>query len=248
MNCHLNVCEVGGFLVDVGVGFIEHVTCEWINRNLKYVVQQTRLEPEEVLSTIKKACESHASVNAEAKKCKPMSHKLPLSRSYIEEMWGYGSYQLASGQSVVILSTNKKYIYKHPVSGQELDTLLSILLPAVPKMEHIAFPLGLFVFPHVQMSFVNFFKFNIYSPPLSREHAKRKIVHFTSEVVQAIQELHTLEIAHLDIWLENICFNERGGAVLTDFDRSQRASELFLSLDRYCTYINNVFRSKKLDV
>lgn len=55
---------------------------------------------------------------------------------------------------------------------------------------------------------------------------------FVRSVVKAIQELHRFNTAHLDIRLENICFNTNNEAILIDIDRScsktDRASHLYL--------------------
>ena len=58
-------------------------------------------------------------------------------------------------------------------------------------------------------------------------------VPFVKSVVKAIQELHRFNTAHLDIRLENICFNT---AILIDIDRScsktDHASHLYLRFSR----------------
>lgn len=76
-----------------------------------------------------------------------------------------------------------------------------------------------------------YYTFKAYRPPLTRPEAKTHIVPFVRTVVRAIQELHRFNTAHLDIRLENICFNANLEAILIDIDRSctktRKASHLF---------------------
>ena len=52
---------------------------------------------------------------------------------------------------------------------------------------------------------------------------------YVKSVVSALHELHGQGIAHLDIRVENICFNESNHAVLIDLDCSQKASHSLVS-------------------
>ena len=50
----------------------------------------------------------------------------------------------------------------------------------------------------------------------------------THAVICAIIELHSINLAHLDVRLENICFNDAndmGSAILIDLDRSKPAQD-----------------------
>ena len=56
--------------------------------------------------------------------------------------------------------------------------------------------------------------------PMDPTKAKKNIVMFVKSVVAAVQELHESSLAHNDIRLANICFDENRQAVLIDLDRS----------------------------
>lgn len=60
-------------------------------------------------------------------------------------------------------------------------------------------------------------------PPLLRNQVKQVIVEFVVKVVHAIDELHGMGIAHLDLRLENICVDELAFApILIDLDQSRQ--------------------------
>ena len=56
--------------------------------------------------------------------------------------------------------------------------------------------------------------------PLSKALAKLCIRDLVRQVVHALQELHELGFAHLDVRLPNICFTHDGEVRLIDFDRA----------------------------
>ena len=56
--------------------------------------------------------------------------------------------------------------------------------------------------------------------PVSKEEAFAYLNMFLSDVVEVLQKLHILGLAHMDVRLPNICFfNLCGRAVLIDLDR-----------------------------
>ena len=69
-----------------------------------------------------------------------------------------------------------------------------------------------------------FFKFELCSKPLRPTEVLDCFKEFTTSVIQAIEELHNANVAHLDIRLDNICFKDNS-AVLIDFDRSASLKE-----------------------
>ncbi|KAI6647228.1 hypothetical protein LOD99_12225 [Oopsacas minuta] len=66
--------------------------------------------------------------------------------------------------------------------------------------------------------------------PLSRKEAKKCIIDLISQLTHSLQVLHAeLFLAHLDVRLPNICFDDDGNARLIDFDFSQssKSSRIF---------------------
>ena len=78
----------------------------------------------------------------------------------------------------------------------------------------------------MKIGVVDYFKYTMLSKPPSRSEAKEKFHYedgFADGVFKALCELHdVLNRAHLDIRLENMCYDDEGTVVLIDLDRSQR--------------------------
>ena len=68
-----------------------------------------------------------------------------------------------------------------------------------------------------------FFKYDrVHYDPMTGEEAKKCLQHFFSEVRSVIGQLHdTYKLAHMDIRLDNICFNQQFKPILIDLDRSE---------------------------
>ena len=54
------------------------------------------------------------------------------------------------------------------------------------------------------------FEFMLYQSLFNLFKAKKAIVLLVDGIVKALQELHDNQLAHLDIRLENVCFNDDG--------------------------------------
>ncbi len=61
----------------------------------------------------------------------------------------------------------------------------------------------------------------VLKPPITVGKAKSMLKEFTSAVVLALKGLHEQGIAHLDIRLENICFNH-GKVVFIELDKEPK--------------------------
>lgn len=61
--------------------------------------------------------------------------------------------------------------------------------------------------------------YQVLKPPLTRNTAKKCCKELVAEVAEALEELDKLGFAHLDVRLENVCFNDNYQAVLIDFDQ-----------------------------
>ena len=126
---------------------------------------------------------------------------------------------IKSGQSVVIVSPTDNSVYKFPFGGREHSTLFFLLIQKL-ELDHSALPQEIVTKGHIP-----YFRFNRHHNLLNRIEVRKYIVVFVDQIVDAIQELHANNIAHMDIRLENICYCESTDhAVLIDLDRRDFAS------------------------
>ena len=109
----------------------------------------------------------------------------------------------------------EKSVYKVPIGFHELSSLLALALSSSKGLTQSAFPIE-----HKLVGRKYYFRFNALHQPMHPMEAKINIVMFVKSVVAAVQELHGFGIAHNDIRLDNICFDENRQAVLIDLDRS----------------------------
>ena len=70
-----------------------------------------------------------------------------------------------------------------------------------------------------------YFQFPLLKPPIKRETARSDIVPLVSSVVFALNEVHGHGLAHLDIRLDNICFDTENRAIFIDLDRCQNVDD-----------------------
>ena len=61
--------------------------------------------------------------------------------------------------------------------------------------------------------------------PLHRDQAARCLDEMVLNIASALISLHGAKLAHLDLRLENICFNSDGSVVLIDLDRYENSED-----------------------
>ncbi len=123
--------------------------------------------------------------------------------------------QLRSGNSIVILCSNEGYVYKHVFVQKEYERLDQLRLLDC-SFQYSSKPCDV-------MKIIDgktYFKYKALNLPATKEEARATLRTFVHDLVEAITELHEVGYAHLDIRLENVCFNECGHAILIDLDRS----------------------------
>ena len=89
----------------------------------------------------------------------------------------------------------------------------------------------------VWFSNLPFYKFTKLQPPLSRAEAKPCLVPLLKGIRNALEELNSVGLSHLDLRLPNICF-DKGIPILIDLDRCEYAKEssqlhIYLKSDMY---------------
>ena len=127
--------------------------------------------------------------------------------------------QVITSQSIVITDGYKywKYIIR------ELEAFRVQSLSSLIKSEHVLHYESLSVCPQLFVS-------TRMLGPLMPEDAKKCLFDFAGLVKQALNEIHGMNRAHLDVRLPNVCFRltgEQCKAVLIDLDRMQPADKLF---------------------
>ena len=82
-----------------------------------------------------------------------------------------------------------------------------------------------------------FFKYErVHYDPLTVEEAKKCLQHFFGEVRSVSGQLHdTYKLAHRDIRLDNICFNQQFKPILLDLDRSEWIGTDFVEESAYAS-------------
>lgn len=155
----------------------------------------------------------------------PFQSVIPLTSSFLG-MFGADAIQLCSGDSFVIQTTDN--IYKFPFFVPERERLQFLQLSFQHNRNSIR-SMSKCILPHDCHLFSDSIIFYVYPrckyPPLSREVVRSFFSNtvyrhwWVQTVIEAIQEFHEYEMAHLDIRLPNICYHDNR-AVLIDLDRS----------------------------
>ena len=147
--------------------------------------------------------------------CHGTRHIVPMSKRFVTNTFGEVAMEVESGESVVIVNRQLQKVYKRPLHsinrymlsslmGREDRSLFTRSLP--PIAQHKEFPL--------------------LKPPIKRETARSDLFTFVSSVVFSLNELHNgLGLAHLDIRLDNVCFDSDNRAILIDLDRCQNVND-----------------------
>ena len=174
---------------------------------MKFHVEPKALGENQVLPTIRDICDN---CNYSFTTNDATTFIVPLTRSYIQHNFGEHSFQAKSSQSVVIVSPTDNSVYKFPFGASEVSNLTSLHVRHI-HLNHSALPQEI-----VRKGHISYHRFNLYHNLLNRIEVRKYIVIFVDQIVDAIQELHANNIAHMDIRLENICYCESTDhAVLT---------------------------------
>lgn len=218
-----------GFYFPVGTGVVEKVDCVWDDKKIKYKILCTGIAEADLNQTFRNVLQQTKAKNTRIRNLVSSNFTLPMSEQYISTTFGTGAHQLCSGDSIVIINSEREEVYKHPLPKDAYITLQ--MARKMEGLRHTAIPI-------TSPSTIppEYYTFKAYKPPLTHTEAKTHIVLFVRSVVRAIQELHSFNTAHLDIRLENICFNANNEAILIDIDRSRTKTKssfhLFLRYSR----------------
>ena len=110
------------------------------------------------------------------------------------------------------------YLGKEWLLGELVSDRLTLVALSRPSQKAITVQLQ-----PASSSETVFFKYDrVHYDPRTVEEAKKCLQHFFCEVRSVIGQLHdTYKLAHMDIRLDNICFNQQFKPLLIDLDRSE---------------------------
>ena len=142
-------------------------------------------------------------------------HIVLMSKGFVTSTFGEGAMQVESRESVVIVNLQREKVYKRPLLDGARYQLLSLRMENPSLFTRSLLPTA---------SHNQYFEFRLLKPPIKRETARSDLISFVSSVVFALDELHELGLAHLDVRLDNVCFDSDNRAILIDLDRCQNAN------------------------
>lgn len=195
---------------------VHKVRVTWCDEPFEYQIKITPVRRNEVWTTISQAKHTQLQVLGSLLN-NPNNHfTLPLTEQYIQNTFSLSAQQVKSGESVVIL--DNIHAYKRSFRVRALQRLVTLALSPVPWQSYKACAL-----PSVSSTIVNFFVFDRYSRALTVEEIARLDFknRFITAVLESLKVMHEeARIAHLDIRIENICWDDQQRVVFIDLDRS----------------------------
>ena len=144
-----------------------------------------------------------------------------LSRQELD-LFGVGATQVKTKSSLLVHSCDRTTYWKYaPHCTPHFDNIRSLNLQhsLLPKMKKVV------------IGELYFCVYDGICPPLPREDARLRLSSFLPMLKEALDELHSNNIAHMDVHLGNICFKHDHSIQLIDLDRCLPAS----GEDRVCS-------------
>ena len=150
----------------------------------------------------------------------------PLSRNELDDFMK-GCDQVPSKSSILLFSSG--YFWKFPISSETHLRLhqLSTVRASAPEVSQVLFPKPddfVYMNMRLKLPIIRFRKLT--HLPFRAEDAKHRLPKLIPGIFAALDQMHNhLHIAHLDVRLENICYDAEMKPVLIDLDRWQMADE-----------------------
>ena len=194
---------------------VKMVKLSWQDRMFQYNAEVIALDAGDVWNALSRVQAEQLRQLNSLRSSANQHFTLPLSDRYVKDTFTMSAYQVKSGESVVIL--DDEHAYKCPLSQRATHRLhfLSGNPPRFHSYTASAFP--------QEVVFLGrpFYKFKRYGHPLKVQGIRPCKHAFIEAVIRSLQALHNeTGIAHLDIRIENVCWDNEGHAVFIDFDRS----------------------------
>ena len=222
---------VGFYIPFKSLQCVVEVQVKWSDSALKFVETHSYVEMIDVDARLTAIYSQNKGYWDDSRWHIPMNvFNYPVTPTYVVHIFGFGAMQIQSGNSIVIVSSGLRCVYKKPMNNVEVSRLFLLL----------------FEQPHPNIGFPNgtrcvgdnvFFRFSEYFPPATVPMIHEKCVWYIRSLVNLVMSLHEQNLAHLDIRRENICISRtRDELVLIDLDRSCEATgKAILYKQKYCT-------------
>lgn len=221
-NRDSDIQDCSGFYFHFAEGHMDHVTelhLVWDEGSFSYNVDPKCLSAQQVTARLKSICIQEKERIDRLCHVIPTNFIIPMRAAWCIEHFGISAHQVHSGESVVIM--NDTVVFKTPVGGDESRTLELLFDKNIAAGGNL---LQMSILPQRKLVSICekkfFFEFKLCKPPLSKREASENLKQFAIKTAAAIEELHGIGFAHLDIRLENICF-VNADAVLIDLDRCE---------------------------
>ena len=155
--------------------------------------------------------------------------------------FGEGSIQVPACNSIIV--RNKRWVRKKPFWRDD-DYRLEIVCRAMLSVQSMNYAYAI-------KETETFFQYRtVRYDPMINTDAKRCLRQFYSGVHNALEKVHNeLKLAHMDVRLDNICFNGEFQPILIDFDRAMSTSRAFeeVPYGESCMYPEWVELPEKFD-
>ena len=182
----------------VGFAFPKKVTCIWKAKTLHFQLDYSPLPCQEVAEAVRSAYKTTSDMCNDLVPDSWIMYGTPLCTETLQ-LFGENSTQLNSHYSCVIQSVD--FVYKYAFDVNERERVLILVLRTGKTPQRYLLPQSSF-----DVGDKRFVTFKRLLYPMSCEEVKSCFRAFVVSVCEALHELHSDGIAHLDIRLENICF------------------------------------------
>ena len=148
--------------------------------------------------------------------------------------FGNGAFQFESRNSILIKSSSENKMYKFPLDRHQYYRMCHVaakccqLLSSVQRLASINTTAAVINLSETEVLQTSCFTYQcLPHNPLTCSEARQCLINLYSEVCAAIHTLHdNLHLAHLDIRLDNRCFDQQYKPVFIDLDRAESCSVL----------------------
>ncbi len=223
-NCNDEITTCAGmyFPTFIRGTCVVKIQLQWKDEKLVFFLTRTLVSLEGLQEVVANAVKFELSkIRSLCNNSSGHRHVVPLSRTFVMSgRFGANAHQVESGESIVIANSQARKVWKYPLLGAYRERLLELLVGESLFTR--------FLIPEKKVG--KYFEYKLLKPPIPVEQAKSKVMYITSGVILALNELHSFGLAHLDIRLENVCFDHDNTVVLIDLDRSLNVDDTVTSM------------------
>ena len=200
---------------------VHKVDLRWNDSEFQYTVVVTPLESSQVWNNVNRVAGDQ---RTQLRNLPDTNNHftLPMTEQYIRDNFGLRAMQVKSGESVVIL--DDEHAYKRILNSRAIHRLSCLKEMQISFSSYKACALPCSYYRS------GFFVFERYNRPLTINEIKRSRSNkhaFITSVIKSLKVLHDeARIAHLDIRIENVCWDNDHHAVFVDLDRSEPVDHL----------------------